>query len=305
MRCETVIEQLSAHFDGELSQALSGDVELHIAHCESCRAELRSFGLIRDLISASSLDGSQPPSWAAIAAQLQSEHAALVTVPSNPPSMRTTPSKGKNILVIAASLAASFLILSWAWRASDQSTHLADSGHSHQTDHSGHAMNATAISFQDTVTLQQQDTGLAMQALARKYAGREASVDDVVKNIGFRSMTQSSLPDGTKLVSAQLLTLPQCSCVEGVCTCGPGDCNCVACVCERPDGSTFLVIEQCNGQKVNFGDLPVQLVHRSNHELLVTGNDKGLAVAWTANQTRKIAIGLRDLSEIDQLLAAN
>lgn len=87
--------------------------------------------------------------------------------------------------------------------------------------------------------------------------------------------------------------------------CGPGESNCVACVCQRPDGSTFLVIEQCSGQKVNFGDLPVQLVHRGNHELQVTGDEKGLAVTWTANQTRKIAIGLRGLSEMHQLLAAN
>lgn len=305
MRCQTVIEQLSAHFDGELSQALSGDIESHISHCESCRGELRRFGRIRDLVSASSLDGSQPPPWAAIAAQLQAEQAAPVAVPSNPPSMRTTQSKAKDILVIAASLAASFLIFSWAWRASDHSTQVADSGHSHQADHSSHAMNATAISFQDTVSLQQQNTGLAMQSLASKYAGREASADEVVKNVGFRPMAKSPLPSGAKLVSTHLLKLPQCSCVDDKCTCGPGDCNCVVCVCERPDGSTFLVIEQCKGQKVNFGELPVQLVHRSNHELLMTGNEKGLAVAWTANQTRKVAIGLRDLSEMDQLLAAN
>ena len=87
--------------------------------------------------------------------------------------------------------------------------------------------------------------------------------------------------------------------------CGPGDCNCVACVCERPDGSTFLVIEQCQGQNVTFGDLPTQHVRRGVHELQMTGGEQGLAVTWTANETRKVAVGLRDLDEMDQLLAVN
>ncbi len=287
---------------GDEPLKIAEDIDSHVAQCDSCRAELLSFGRLRNLVSASSLDGAQPPPWAAIAAQLQAEQ---VTLPSKSPSARTPQSNVKDVLVIVASLAASFLIFSWARRASDESTQVADSGRRHHADHSDHAMNATAINFQDTVSLQQQDTGLAMQALVQKYAGREASVDEVVKNVGFRPMVQSPLPGGATLVSTQILTLPQCNCVEGECMCGPSDCNCVACVCQRPDGSTFLVIEQCNGQKVNFGELPVQLVHRGNHELQVTGNEKGLAVAWTANQTRKIAFGLRDLSEMDQLLVAD
>lgn len=41
------------------------------------------------------------------------------------------------------------------------------------------------------------------------------------------------------------------------------------------------------------------------HDLQVTEGDNGLAVTWTANETRKTAFALRDLNELDQLLAMN
>lgn len=302
MHCETVVEQLSAHFDGELSQELSVEVDSHLAHCESCSAESRSFERISDLVGATDLHDLQPPPWAAIAERLQTEQATPVTLPNDSQSTNPSRSKVKDVMVIVASLAASILILAWTWRPADEPTQMAHSGRSH---HSGHAMNATAINFQDVVSLQQRDTGLAMQTLAQRYEGREASLDEVVKNVGFKPIVQSRLPSGARLILTQLLTMPQCNCAESECTCGPGECNCVACVCERPDGSSFLVIEQCHGQNVNFGDLPVQLVQRGDQELHVTSSDKSLAVTWTANRTRKVALGLRDLNEMDQLLAVN
>tara|TARA_A100001391_G_scaffold16742_1_gene9400 strand:- start:1683 stop:2588 length:906 start_codon:yes stop_codon:yes gene_type:complete len=301
MRCESVSEQLSAHFDGELSQTLSHEIELHVGQCRTCREELDSYARISRLVGQD-WNGSQPPPWAAFAAKLQTEHAMTENVSGNSPAARKRQSMVKDILIIAASLAASIAIITWSWRASPAPEQVADAGHRHLAERPLHA---TSISFQDTVSLQQEDTELAMRALAKKYAGREASADEVVKQVGFRTLVQSPLPSGAKLISTQLLTLPQCACVAGECMCGPGDCNCVACVCERPDGSTFLVIEQCSGQSVDFGELPVRLVQHGDHELHVTGNEQGLAVAWTANQTRKIAIGLRDLNEMDRLLAAN
>lgn len=307
MRCETVVEQLSAYFDGELHESLSTEIDSHLANCESCSAESRSFARISDLVGASNRHDLQPPTWTAIAERLQAEHAAPVDLPNDLPSPTPGRSKVQDVIVIVASLAASIFFLAWVWRPTDQPPQMADLGHSHRA---GHAMNAAetnaaAINFQDTVSLQQQDTALAMQTLVQKYEGREASLDEVVKNVGFKPLVRSPLPGGARLVSAQLLKMPQCSCVAGECTCGPGDCNCVACLCERPDGSTFLVIEQCHGQNVNFGDLPVQLVQRGKHQLQVTGDEHGLAVTWTANHTRKVAVGLRDLNEMDQLLAVN
>ncbi len=306
MRCQTVIEQLSAHFDGELSDALSNEVELHLAHCEPCAQEFRSLEGIRRLIGTAAQDDLKPPPWAAIAARLDVERnpvaMPLVALPKESIDSKRRRSKVRGAIVIFASLAATVLIVSLTWRTTNHESNLAHHDH---TNHSHNDANTSSIDFQDTVSLQRQNTQMAMQSLSKKYSGREATTDEIVKNVGYAPTIQSSLPSGLKLVSTQLLTLPECNCVEGECTCGPGECNCVACVCERPDGSSFIVVEQCKGQKVNFGDLPVQLVRRGEHDLHVTDSDNGLAVTWEANQGRMTAFGLRSLEEIDSLLASN
>lgn len=304
MRCNSVIEQLSAHFDGELSEVLSEKVELHLAQCESCTQEFRSFKRIREFIDAATQNELIPPPWAAIAARLDAElnpaTVPLVTLAKN--SMVPTPrrSKVRDVLIIVASLAATVLIVTFTWKPTKHESNAAHNQHSH---HSDSVAGASSINFQETVSLQRRDTQLAMQSLSHQYAGRAATHDEVVRNVGYEPTVYSSLPNGARLVSTQLLKLPECNCAEGECTCGPGECNCVACVCERPDGSSFIVIEQCKGQKVDFGDLPVQFVRRANHVLQVTESDNGLAVTWEANKGRMTAFGLRSLDEMDSLLA--
>ena len=302
MRCETAAEHLSAHFDGELPGSASVEIESHVAQCQSCQAELHSYERIRGLVGARGVQIGQPPPWSSIAGQVRAERVVSATVSPVTSAPKPRRSKLKDAVVIAASLAASIAIIAWTWRPAEQPVEMASMDHSH---HASQSMHATAINFQDTVSLQQHDTRVAMQTLANKYEGREASLDEVVKSVGFKPLVQSPLPSGARLVSSQLLTMPQCNCEEGHCMCGPGQCNCVACICERPDGSTFLVIEQCQGQDVNFGDLPVRLVKRGGQELWVTGDEAALSVTWIANNTRKVAVGLRDLNEMDQLLAVN
>ena len=87
--------------------------------------------------------------------------------------------------------------------------------------------------------------------------------------------------------------------------CGPGGCNCVACLCERPDGSTYLVLEHCKSQSVTFGDLPVQLVKRGNRHLQQVEAQGTTAISWEQDGERLTAIGVRGPQEIDMLLARN
>ncbi len=304
MHCQTAIAQLSAHFDGELSDALSDEVELHLAHCEPCAQEFRSFGRIRRLIGTAAQNELKPPPWASIAARLDAESNSvtmpLVALPKESIGPKPRRSKVRDAIVVVASLAATILIVSLTWRTTNHESNLAHNENSH---HSHSVASASTINFQDTVSLQRQNTNLAMESLSKKYSGREATPDEILKNVGYSPTIQSSLPSGLKLVSTQLLKLPECNCVEGECTCRPGECNCVACVCERPDGSSFIVVEQCKGQKVNFGEFPVQLVRRGEHDLHVTDSDVGLAVTWEANKGRMTAFGLRNLDELDSLLA--
>ena len=66
-----------------------------------------------------------------------------------------------------------------------------------------------------------------------------------------------------------------------------------------------MLVEKCKSQKVSFGDLPVQLVRRGDKTLQVAKSKDGIAVSWEGSHSRMTAIGLRDASELDVLLAAN
>ncbi|MCS7466376.1 hypothetical protein NZK35_06765 [Stieleria sp. ICT_E10.1] len=230
--------------------------------------------------------------------------------------------------MIAASLAASILILAWTVHRNNGPVQVAqhDASLSREMtaqtvdphrlesnvsplDHFGHQHGAhdadvTAVTdLHDTFALHASGTEEAMQNLANRYSGKSASLAEVVESFGRQPSIQSMLPASVKLVSTQLLEMPQCNCSENECTCGPGRCNCVASICQRPDGTTFLVLEQCRGQEVSFGDTPTQLVKRGNHELKVGTSGETIAVSWKAPSGRLTAFGLNGLDEFDQMLA--
>ena len=64
------------------------------------------------------------------------------------------------------------------------------------------------------------------------------------------------------------------------------------------------MVENCKCQPVSFGDLPVQIVRRGDRELQVSDGPYGLAVSWEGDSGQVTAIGLRDMNEMDLLLAA-
>ena len=301
MCCETIQEQLSAYFDGELSDDNSEVVRAHIECCERCRAELCSFEQIRSQAWSINQTNLKAPPWPELAARL--DDAQRLVSPAKIASSRSRRAvRFRDIIVAAVSLAATILIVFWVQQPSGQLPQVAHSHHSHS---GPHMANSVAVNYQDTVALQHDDTQLAMSSLAKQYHGREASLEQARRELGHSPSVELGLASGTRLISTQLLKMPNCDCAEGECICGHGQCNCVASVCERSDGSTFMVVEQCRGQNVNFGELPVQLVQRGNHELQISPGEQGFAVTWKADRSRMTAFGLRSLDELDQLLAVN
>ena len=115
------------------------------------------------------------------------------------------------------------------------------------------------VSRNDDVLKQADSIARAAEQVAEAEFGRPTFLQ--------ASMKRNALPGNARMVSTKLIQFPYYKCLNGACTYGPGGCNCVACFCERPDGSTYLVLEHCKSQSVTFGDLPVQLVKRGNRHL--------------------------------------
>ncbi|QDV47487.1 hypothetical protein Enr13x_73970 [Stieleria neptunia] len=304
MRCQEAAEKLSAYFDNELDSEIAAQVSQHAESCSACQAELRSFAGIRELATQYREPAAKAPSWEAFASRMNSAEPMVLRASAKKPSGRQ---RLKDTAIIIGALAASVLVLLSLRQGQVPSEHTVAQQHSHDHSHPGAmaGMAPTPIDFQDVVLDFDQDSNMAVSSFASKYDGTEVSIDEAEKDMGFRPQARKSLPAGVQLVSTRLLKLPECNCAEGECLCGPDGCNCVACVCQRPDGSTFMLVEKCKSQKVSFGDLPVQLVRRGNRELQVTQGKNGLAASWEGTHARMTAIGLRDEIELGVLLAAN
>ncbi len=332
MNCNSVQQQLSSYFDGELSEPAAMQVRQHVQSCATCQAELDGFEVV-SLAIGTPVHGEAPP-WSAVQEKLLTDEpvSPAATVQLARPAAEGNNRRSKwirDVMVIAGSLAASVLILAWTVGRNDVPVQVAShdassmqkdasatikpssdgvvTGHGHAGhQHAAHGGEVAAVvDLHDTLSQHAVGTDAAMLTLASRYNGQDASLDEVVASFGRRPSIESILPPSVKLVSTKLLEMPQCNCSEGECTCGPGRCNCVAAVCERPDGSTFLVVEQCRGQDVKFGDAPTQIVRRGEHELKVGKNGDALAVSWQAAGGRLTAFGLQDLEELDQMLAMN
>lgn len=66
--CETVLDSIEAHVDGELESAATAQIESHLASCAGCRAELELAVRVRDgLRSLPTLDAPAAPVAAVLA----------------------------------------------------------------------------------------------------------------------------------------------------------------------------------------------------------------------------------------------
>lgn len=300
MRCQKAAEHLSAYFDEELSGDDANQMRQHVETCQQCQAELQSFVRIRALTTQYREPVTAAPSWETFAARMRAVQEPVKPASIGPESLR---SKWKDVMTIVIALAASVLIFLSVRRPDSPDGDANPHSHSHSTAMAG--VVPTPINFQELISDFQHDAKRASDMFSSLYDGKEVSIDEAEQDLGYRPQAKKSLPAGVQLVSTRLLKLPECDCAEGECLCGSDGCNCVACICERPDGSTFMLVEKCKSQKVSFGDLPVQVVRRYNRELQVSQIEKGLAVSWEGTHARMTAIGLRDENELEVLLAAN
>lgn len=305
MNCKQARELMSAYFDGELNSVKDespDEVRDHIAGCKGCAGELRSFEQLRQLAASQTSRQLTPPSWESIAVRLNEVSSMALAAGSDTvePAASDAQLTWMRRAVIGGllTLAASMLLF-FSLR-----------GPQHHDETSVTQASVATINLQSLMELFSTDADKAIATLASQLPTVDVPLANVEAVFGRPTFAQASaknnsLPGNAQLVSTKLLQFPYCKCPKGACTCGPGGCTCVACLCERPDGSTYLVLELCKSQSITFGDLPVQLVKRGDRHLQQVEAKGTTAISWEQGGERLAAIGIRGAQEIDSLLANN
>lgn len=296
MNCEIVKARLSEYYDGELDPTSIAKIQAHLANCEVCECELSKFSTMSEMLrSADSLASSAnpaPASW--------EQFSTLLVTP--PPTSFLVPAFNvhpKFAVIGAFALVASIaLMVSLNTRMPPGA---ADNNHQHS--HLG-AMDAmdTAIDFAELLGDPMRKPADVFTALSKRFEGRPAAIDESESLLGYRPAIAQALPSDVRLISNHILKLPQCNCAVGTCSCGPTGCNCAASLCQRKDGTEFLIVEHCETQGISFGELASQWVHQDAHDVQLLTNGSQLIATWVADHRRLTAIGLSDKAEASAMV---
>lgn len=313
--CRFVREHLSAYMDGELAEEQVAEVAQHLDGCDACSSELAQFQQLGDMarqqakvcLHPFSLSGTASaagmPSWESIANRLDDSGTSLaagasVDQPQHQAIQSLHSMSWKWIGGMAVSLAASVLFLIMLRPVTNNQPIRTDQA------------SVATLNLQPLLEMFGYDSQLALDQLTRQFETKEVDLEQAEISFGrptFVSMAsrENPLPGNATVASTKVLSSPFCKCPVGECVCGPGGCGCVACVCERPDGSTYLVLEHCKSQSVSFGDLPVQLVNRDGRQIQQVTVDGTQAISFERPTGRITVVGLRGDHEITSLLASN
>lgn len=309
MSCNSVREQLSAYMDDEMSPELAVQVEQHLSGCESCCKELDEFKALSVLARAHVESAVQPPAWAAIAAKLDhSVSAELVSGTALAAGSSTTDFRNRGLAPVRSpnwktisgavvALAATVLVIANVMTPN------------HETHPTTNQASVAAVNLQPVLELFQTNAPAALNALASQFTLKDVALANVDADFGRATYVSTAakkhtLPGDAMVASTKTFSFPFCQCLDGQCTCGPGGCHCIACICERPDGTTYLVLEHCKSQAVSFGDLPVQLVKRGGREFQQVTIDDMKTISFDRPSGKITVVGLRGESEIETLLAS-
>ncbi len=270
MNCNIARDQLSGLLDKELSPQQSAEIQQHLAGCESCAHELATFRKIGELSSLQTEPVSPPLAWEVLAKRLDESGQSTTLATRNTTDTYTsgiakTPfrarSRSRNWKLFAGglvALAASLLVFA---SLRPQSIEM-QSSETHSA--TATAVDVATMNLQPLLEQLPHDAQQKLNQLTSQLTATEVAIEQADKTFGRATFVSTafqrhSLPGEAKITATKILSFPSCKCLPGQCECSPGGCNCVACICQRPDGSTYLVLEHCQSQAVSFGDLPVRL----------------------------------------------
>lgn len=264
MKCNQVLDVLSAFYDDELSPVLRDEVAGHLAGCLNCAAELRVYeGL--SALSAGFPRASAPDVWHSIRRHLDTPDSASATVAVRWWRRRSRALACAALVLLAAGLG----VLLWSLGKGDH-------------DHGEAAFGVFLEEFQ-------HDPDHAPRVLAATYHGRNVTLDEAVRSLPYRPLAAEGLPSGYSFRQAYLLDMPCCRCLQAILA--------------RDGGGVIAIFEHDEDQAMWFGDRPALTATCQGASTRLVQVNQTLAASWKVRSRYITIVGAADIGEVQRLVA--
>jgi hypothetical protein len=255
MSCDQIQELLSRFHDGEVTRSERARVEIHLGTCPECAGELAAIAEVSEMIHVADEPPASANLWQSVARVL--EHR------------RRLPSRwfvgGFARLGVAAVLCLAAVGGAWLlFRARSPVEH-------------------TGTVVADAVV----DLGPFLDGLAGKEPKPAMSLRDAARQVSFRVVDSTNLPDGY--------------CLEGCCVCRCGCCNLLECKYKR-GAERLVLVQSSEAEPVHYGDRPVLETRVHGKPARIVQCKGRLAVSWETHGTVLHLMGPHDLSELVHLM---
>lgn len=272
MKCTEVKDLLSQFHDGELDTDLRSRVADHLRECSECAEELASFERISQLALALKTSPGLERDWNAVEERLDSSHRDE----TNSSRMLRTAGKGHRSVWFMPLAASIGLVLSML--GIGLLTGLFHGEHDHFME-----------TFATYVDEFQRDPNAAQEFLLAHYQSKRVTPEQATTLVGYQPALANGLPEGLALEATYVIRMPCCDCVQ--------------CLCNRPDGSVVAVFEHDEENAGWFGKHPSVNVQCGGVECQIVELDEKIAATWRHQKRFITLIGARDVADVNQFIA--
>jgi len=270
MNCSEVHDLLSDYYDNELSDDLREAVRFHLKTCTHCAGEIGAFEKISQL--AGNLSNPVPPSelWGELETRLQNELKPMSRIVEQPGSR--TPLKRipkYSLLLVATTL---LLVIGVCYLYHEQTSHL----------HSSSVFIQYVAAF-----VHNPDS--AQQILLKNYQNDFVSPEQAVKLLGYEPAIVRSLPAGYEMQASYVMKMPCCTCLQTI--------------CKRKDGSSLVIFEHDDETPEWFEGQSKINTSCNGEKCCLVNLEQRIAASWKHDKRHVTVIGIRDVSEVNELIA--
>ena len=264
MNCAEAKSLLSAYHDQELLPTICAQLREHLDGCLDCQGELKIIQQISSLAEPIRTAPIVPVNWSLIAEQLTPKPLAIE-------SRRNTLTSNRRVMwaIAAVFLFAIILAVANNWGGKHDHTE-------------------TAYSFQTFSAEFTQNPERAQQTLLSHYKGQKVTLTEASLKLNYQPVVAAGLPTGYVVKDSYLLEMPCCLCLQTI--------------CERPDGSQFVILEHAKEQDIWPSNLSTVKTLCQGYPTTMTDVDGTLAVTCQMHNRNLTMIAAKSLDEATNLI---